>query len=252
MAVGGHLEIDYRDVPSIAIPLGLLGGLAVHSHPQHQLTWVPEGVLTMEADDCRWVLQRSRALFIPGDTLHSQTAALPYALVSLYFDPDDCPLPWTRPTVVDATGIVGPLLDYIAKLPTGHAGERARAVSVLWDVLAPMSVTTLPTVLPQDPLAQRIALALKDNPADTRGIDEWGREVGSSARTLSRRFRAETGISFDRWRTLERLNASLPRLAAGEPISRVAREVGYQTPSAFVAAFKREIGTTPAMYFQAG
>ena len=29
----------------------------------------------------------------------------------------------------------------------------------------------------------------------------------------------------------------------------VARHVGYQTPSAFVAAFRRETGLTPAAYF---
>ena len=29
----------------------------------------------------------------------------------------------------------------------------------------------------------------------------------------------------------------------------VARHVGYETPSAFVAAFRRETGLTPAAYF---
>jgi AraC-like DNA-binding protein len=39
-------------------------------------------------------------------------------------------------------------------------------------------------------------------------------------------------------------------LAAGEGVGAVARRVGYTTPSAFVAAFRREIGTTPAAYFR--
>ncbi|NOQ59370.1 helix-turn-helix domain-containing protein [Mycolicibacterium fortuitum] len=38
-------------------------------------------------------------------------------------------------------------------------------------------------------------------------------------------------------------------LAAGMPVAGVARRVGYDTQSAFVAAFRREIGTTPARYF---
>jgi AraC-like DNA-binding protein len=48
-----------------------------------------------------------------------------------------------------------------------------------------------------------------------------------------------------------RLRAALPRLAAGDPVSVVAGEVGYETPSAFVAAFRRETGVTPATYFRA-
>jgi AraC-like DNA-binding protein len=74
--------------------------------------------------------------------------------------------------------------------------------------------------------------------------------VGASARTLARLFAAETGMGFERWRTTARLAAALPLLAAGTPVGTTARRVGYATPSAFVAAFRREIGTTPADYFR--
>jgi AraC-like DNA-binding protein len=42
---------------------------------------------------------------------------------------------------------------------------------------------------------------------------------------------------------------ALRRLAEGAPVTAVALDVGYQTPSAFVAAFRRELGTTPGRYF---
>jgi len=54
-----------------------------------------------------------------------------------------------------------------------------------------------------------------------------------------------------RWRSLLRLEAALPALAAGEPVGNVARRVGYESASAFVAAFRRETGVTPAAYFRA-
>lgn len=38
--------------------------------------------------------------------------------------------------------------------------------------------------------------------------------------------------------------------ATPQPVSRVAGRVGYETPSAFVAAFRRETGQTPAAYFR--
>jgi AraC-like DNA-binding protein len=50
--------------------------------------------------------------------------------------------------------------------------------------------------------------------------------------------------------TLLRLQAALSMLAAGEPVSRVAGRVGYDTPSAFVAAFRRETGQTPGTFFR--
>ena len=96
---------------------------------------------------------------------------------------------------------------------------------------------------------QAVAAALLANPADGRTLAEWGRNVGASGRTLARAFLAGTGMPFGQWRRLARLQAALPQLAAGQAVGMVARHVGYETPSAFVAAFRRETGLTPAAYF---
>ncbi|MFD0000214.1 AraC family transcriptional regulator [Nocardia sp. NPDC127526] len=240
--------LDYADFPSVVIPLDSTAGIITHVHPQHQLTWAPDGVLTTEVGECRWVVQRARALWVPGGTPHSLVPAASCEMVSLYFEPDQCPLEWREPTVVDASGLMGPLLTYLAGLPDESSDRRTRGNAVLWDLMAPMPVTMIPVVLPTDPGARRVALALKQNPADGRSLDAWARELSVSSRTLSRRFRSETGTSFERWRALERLNAALPLLAAGQPISRVARTVGYTTASSFITAFRREIGTTPAVF----
>ena len=97
--------------------------------------------------------------------------------------------------------------------------------------------------------ARRVAEGIAADPAVARPLAEWGREVGASARTLARLFVSETGMTFGRWRTVARLAASLPMLAAGVPAGTVARRVGYASQSAFVAAFRREVGTTPGAYF---
>ena len=74
---------------------------------------------------------------------------------------------------------------------------------------------------------------------------------GVSRRHLERIFRADTGLSIGRYRERARLLAALPRLAAGEPVARVATDVGYATPSAFGAMFKRVLGVSPTGYFSA-
>ncbi|WP_043034479.1 helix-turn-helix domain-containing protein, partial [Stenotrophomonas maltophilia] len=45
-----------------------------------------------------------------------------------------------------------------------------------------------------------------------------------------------------------RVLLALPRLLSGEPVISVALSMGYDTPSAFIAVFKREMGVTPARY----
>ncbi len=83
--------------------------------------------------------------------------------------------------------------------------------------------------MPTDPRALDVAQALTANPADRRPLSAWGREVGASARTLTRAFVNDTGVTFTRWRTALRLQAALPQLAAREPVANVASLVGYET-----------------------
>jgi AraC-like DNA-binding protein len=45
------------------------------------------------------------------------------------------------------------------------------------------------------------------------------------------------------------VQAALVLLAQDAPVSRVARRVGYDTTSAFVAAFRKHTGVTPGAYF---
>jgi AraC-like DNA-binding protein len=55
-------------------------------------------------------------------------------------------------------------------------------------------------------------------------------------------------MTLSQWRQRLRVLLALPRLLAGEPVISVALSLGYDTPSAFIAVFKREMGVTPARY----
>jgi AraC-like DNA-binding protein len=168
---------------------------------------------------------------------------------SLYIRPGLCPIGWTGPTPVAAGPLLVELIGYLDR-PALGPDRRTRAEAVLTDLLEPVPLATIEVRLPADERAREVAQALGGNPADKRTLGQWGREVGASERTLARAFQAGTGIPFGRWRTLVRLQAALPALAGGQPVSNVARHVGYESTSAFVAAFRKETGLTPGAYFQ--
>ena len=73
--------------------------------------------------------------------------------------------------------------------------------------------------------------------------------LGFSMRSLVRQFQADTGMTFRQWRRQARMLFALELLAAGQSTTQVALEVGYQTTSAFVAAFRETFGITPKRYF---
>ena len=219
-----------------------------HTHTDHQLAWAPSGVLTVRTAATAWVLPPTRALWIPAGIRHETLAAGSATMRSMYLQPDRCPVPWPECTPVAASPLLAELIGYLED-PGLDAGRRERAEALVADLLAPVPMAAIDVRLPRPGPARQVARALLDDPADPRTLAEWGREAGASERTLARAFTAGTGLSFGRWRALARLRAALPALAEGQPVAAAARRAGYESASAFVAAFRRETGQTPAAYF---
>jgi AraC-like DNA-binding protein len=92
---------------------------------------------------------------------------------------------------------------------------------------------------------------LQKQPSDTRSITELSKLAGASKRTVERLFKVETGLGFGKWRQQVRLGHALRLLAAGDPVTTVAMEVGYDSISAFISAFRMTFGKTPGQYFRA-
>ncbi len=88
------------------------------------------------------------------------------------------------------------------------------------------------------------------DPADSRGPQQWSRQLGMSERTLARRFEAEVGLSFRNWRRRMRLFKAIELLGGGLDVTRTAMNLGYGSTSAFVYAFRTEMGRSPQAYMR--
>ncbi len=218
-----------------------------HLHQDHQLAWASEGVLTVDCGEETWVLPPTRALWIPAGVPHETKSSGATIMRTAYIAPNRSPLSFARPTPVGAGKLLAELIGYLSD-PRLSADARSHAEAMMFDVIAPLPASVIELRMPSDSRALDVARAIIANPSDGRELAEWGALVGASARTLARAF-FETGVTFGRWRTLARLQAAAPQLAAGAAVSSVATRVGYSTTSAFIAAFRRETGFTPRHYF---
>ena len=73
--------------------------------------------------------------------------------------------------------------------------------------------------------------------------------AGTSERTLARLAERDLGVSvLTLWRQQARILAALPILAQGGSVTEAALTLGYGSPSAFAALFRRLIGRSPATY----
>ena len=123
-------------------------------------------------------------------------------------------------------------------------------MNLILDLVQILKIAPLDLPMPTDALLKKISEALTVNPGDNRTLEDWGKSVGATDRTLARLYRLETGMSFRQWRQQMRILESLRRLGRQEEVSTVALELGYNSPSAFIAMFKKALGKTPGQYFK--
>ena len=219
-----------------------------HDHDVHQLAYPIRGVLQVSTGRGTWVVPPNRAVWIPAGVAHAHQAHGRTEMRSLIFDAALNPLAVDRPTVLT----VGPLLrEVIRALSDGSgvaASHRYHLEQVALHELREVKALPLCLPTPADSRLRALCRLLEADPADGRTLSELGREVGAAERTLSRLFREQTGISFPQWRGQLRLHHALALLATGRPVTRVAADCGYRSPSAFIEAFRAAFGTTPGRY----
>ena len=102
--------------------------------------------------------------------------------------------------------------------------------------------------LPDDPKLLRVCDLIVKVPADRRSLDDLARIAGMSRRSFTRRFKQETGMSLSLWRQQIRLQEALSMLLTGTPVNIAARNVGYESTSAFTEIFYRTFGVSPGRY----
>ena len=110
----------------------------------------------------------------------------------------------------------------------------------------------LPFHLPEpesEPL-RHLCQQIKQAPGESWSGMQAANRMSMSERTLNRHFQQQTGLSYGEWVRRARLLEALVRLAQGQPVLRVALDLGYGSHSAFTAMFRRVMGLSPSDYFK--
>ncbi len=227
-----------------------------HHHRRRQLVFSAGGVMTVHTAAGRWVLPAGRALWIPEGVEHSIRTTGNVHLRTIYFDPQTVGSLPTECRVLEVSGLLRELILRAVEVgPTLWTESGATASQPLVDLLfdelekahrAPLRALHLPEG--SDPRLRRVTDGLSRDPADPATLEDWGRRAGASARTLTRLFVEETGLTFSRWRQKARLQRALELLALGHNVSEVAIDVGYDSLSAFINSFRQATGQTPGSY----
>lgn len=224
----------------------------LHRHERAQLVYASAGVMTVMTAEGTWVVPPQQAVWVPARTDHEVKSAGPLAMRSLYIHPDEIHGLSLQCCVLTVTPLLRELILKIVSLPNRDPVSPAdiRLMEVILDQLRGLKPAPLHLPMPQDPRLRAVTDRLVRNPGDNRSLAAWSRMTGASSRTLARLFLKETGMSFGNWRQQLRLLSAISHLALEIPVTTVAYDLGYQSPSAFIAMFKRVLGVPPGRYLR--
>jgi AraC-like DNA-binding protein len=236
---------------AVGYPSGTV--LEHHAHDWAQLVYASEGVMTVHTEEGTWVVPSHRAVWIPAGIDHSIAMSGWVSMRTLYIAPALVGGLARRCCVVAVSPLLRQLiLHTIAQgMLRREVPEQRRLVGVVLDQLRVVPAVPLELPMPRDARALRVAQRLREHPGAPAPLDQLARAAGASRRTLERLFQTETGMSLGRWRQQARLLEAMRLLAGGEPVTSTALEVGYESTSAFIAAFASVLGTTPGRYYRA-
>ncbi len=250
-----HLP-DLDDLPMPVVckvsdyPAGHL--IPEHAHRRHQLVYAVHGVMVVAGPGGRWIVPPTRAIWMPAGSRHQVRCVGVVHMRSVYVRPDAAPRLPTGSRAVAVSPLLRELVLAATQVPQPYveASRDGRVMRLLLDEL--QALPELPLHLPQpaDPRLRRICARLQRRPDDRSTLQDWAQRLDVDAKTLQRAFARETGMTWGQWRQQARLLAALERLAAGDKVVDVALALGYESPSAFAAMFRRQFGVPPSDYFR--
>lgn len=219
------------------------------SDDRPQICYALTGVMSVATEAASHVLPPHRAIWLPAGTRYEIVCRGPVTCTRVRIDgaqPDQL----GEVRVFDVSPLVRALIHETLAFDGDYDadGRDGQIVRLLLDEIARAPASPLSAPMPRDTRLRRACDVIVADPADQRDLDALAKEAGMGRRTFTRAFRADTGMAFAAWRQQIRLMAALSMLGEGRPITAIACDVGYESPSSFTAMFHRVLGVPPSHY----
>ena len=184
----GWTSVEVPDIKCLSGPVMLRSQMLpahhvfpLHSHRWNQFVYATMGTLVVTVEDCWYVITPEQAIWVPTGVMHTTGALHGAEFRNLYVA--DQPAPGGMPRTCTVFTVVPLLRALILELVAleGRDEEKAyvnRVNQLILDQLRRLPVQNLRLPWPRSPQLRKVCEILFNVPADSRGLDEWGFDLG--------------------------------------------------------------------------
>ena len=223
-----------------------------HTHACHQLLRMRSGTSLLEEESRQQPLFNNMTAFIPAGVPHrSLVLGGPVHYKSIYLDKDLWPAPEEAIRIFDMSPLGTALFDRI--ILKGKAQKDREFHLKCLDLLLTMlgremkmlsDITRIP--LPRETKNHKLTAFIKKHYTERLTLADFSQVVHYSPRHLSRRFKADLGLSIFEYVKLYRIFQAAVQLSVhSDPVAQVAFSVGYDSLSSFYKDFRHLLGSSP-------
>ncbi|WP_299828492.1 AraC family transcriptional regulator [uncultured Roseobacter sp.] len=221
-----------------------------HSHDFGQLISSTRGSMYVGTAHRVLLLSPAMAIWIPPDAEHWMRTGLNNEMLYVDVNREEAKQLNSDCHILAMTPLLSALMH--ATLPTQAAARTSEHTDALHRLLRCELVAgkdvALSVVMPSDKRIRNFAQTALENPAPVESVDSWLINAAASRKTIERLFIAETGMTPARWLRHVRILHAVSQISAGQKISSVAFDMGYDSTSAFSYMFRKTLGVTPRSF----
>lgn len=222
----------------------------MHQHKKGQLLFAPQGCMSFALENSICILPPTKAVWIPPSTQHRATMTNVVAYRSLYFDCTafQCP---SDITMIEVNALLKALIDKMALWTWDKPEDEMKNTTALfWEEFYAAKRHSFQLPLPSNRRFKTFREQLMQESFLVPDLTSVADSVGASTKTVTRLFKAETGMSYQDWRHQWRLLKAIELLSREMQVNDVSHWLGFSSDSAFIAFFKKQTGQTPLSFMK--
>lgn len=219
-----------------------------HCHDRGQVNFVQSGTMTIIGETFTLVVPGGHVIWIPPGYMHQVITTGGIAVLATYVDATHLPDLPQRPCVLQVSDLFEPLLKRLLECQLKQKQDEVfdALLLLLYEELKISRTLDVVTPMPQDRRLRRVCEAILRDPSIGNCKEELASIGNISCRTMTRLFRSELDLTYSDWVQLTLAYYAIGLLSRGQTVAQVSSNLGYCSPSAFTAMFRRRFGICPS------